>query len=320
MATCPTCGLSLSEAATFCPTCGTRAGAAAPAASVAAPAASVAAPAASAASAPAPPAYYAPSSSYQEPQLRPPRQLTRGERFKDWLLSGPRPFALLVIGFVCFMVVLGLVQGMLFGNMVNSLVDSTRITLQDYRQLHVGQTYAQVEAILDHSQASSSGPTTVSTTVHRLNPDGSSVDLTFSNGTLQSFSQSGLTEGRSSGLFALSSGAALLVVAIVNAVVTTVAWFFCLFVMVHWRGYQITIKQLVVMAVTVAVVGAVGSWLLGILGILLTLGVAFGFLLAWTDGDALDAIIIAATCLIASWVVIRLPEYAGMWVALKMFM
>jgi len=319
MAVCANCGLSMSDTVTFCATCGAKV-AQQPALAVTGVADSQLAAAEVADGSFADEAFAAPPDAgwepaHQEPELRP---LSEESRLKRWAATGGRP-RWIIVGIVVLLAMgLGFAQTRLITHAFHSGVWSDTVTLEEYRQLRAGQSVAEADAILfgDNYLDKSNANRTFDFT----NPDGSTVTLTFVNGTLQQFSESGLKPGDSSSeVSRAASGVLLFVFSVLTGLVATVGGFACLWAVVLWRGFNLTIKQMVVMVVVVGVVSTVtGLFLPGILVLTITMIVYGSFLIAWAGGDIMEAIIIWIVAGFASWLIISLPMMVGVWLGLSL--
>ena len=231
MPLCSTCGLSISETAQFCPTCGTRAaGESAP--GVVTRPTWAAADAAPPTDGFAPPDPIAPPSTTGQPALH--RNRTR--------LAITAAAAVLVVVLVA-----------VFAHDLVTGFQGARYTQDMARQIHPGLSLAQVEAI-------TGGPPTsrvYNRTIPGLgcfwtNADGSQVWAHFTNNAVDRVDFYTFTSSRGATSLRFANGTAGLNA--VLAVLAAVVFGACLFVATKLFGYSISVNQVILFAVVTGVV------------------------------------------------------------------
>ena len=197
-----------------------------------------------------------------------------------------------LIGLVCLVAVLGFTKGVTIARTVHLAGGGARPTLTAYRQLRAGQSCEQVDALfgdglgLDGSAADAH--------VHRSYGDGTRLDLWFSGGVLQGFSEHGLSEGASLRVYE-TSGTGPRLFALAGGLAEAAAWWLLLCLVAPWRGHRLSPRRLAVLAGAGLAVGLATAFLLpALLGFAVGFAVFLALLVRWTRRDVAEALIIAA--------------------------
>jgi hypothetical protein len=232
----------------------------------------------------------------------------------SWTLSAALVKKLL-IGLICLVVVVGFARGVMVGNVVHLAFDATRPTLSEYQRLQTGQSYQQVDAIfggnlgLDQTSANNNN-------VHFTYGSSASLNLSFTDGILQSFSEHGLGTGPSLGAYT-TTGVSVAIFTLIGGLADAVAWWLILYIVAVWRGFRPTFKQLATLAAASLAIGLIAPLLLpALLCWVVGLVVFFSFLAVWTHGDIAEALIIAVVSSVVGTLAVYLPTMVGLQIAL----
>jgi hypothetical protein len=229
-------------------------------------------------------------------------------------LSVPGRMMMLFAVFVVCLIALGIAQGALVGHVIGAPL----YTLDEYRQLRVGQTYQEVDAIFHGNLGLDE--TSVNSAEHIDAHDGAYLDLWFTNGVLQKFSQRGLpTSGSRS---KPASTFLALIVTLLMVPARAVASWLCIFFAVRWRGYDLTLRQFGIMLLACFAVGVLTAFLPGpvaILGVIINIVVYLGFIISWTEGSLWDALVVVVVAGVSAWVLVAVPLFVGVLLGLGVF-
>ena len=271
----------MSDTAAFCPTCFARVGAD------------------SVPHAEAPPVSSA--AEWLPPADLPAPQGSDSPPAPRWMGLSPNGLRIaIVLAIIGAFMLVGLVLGTSLRHSVSSRAN---ITLNEYSALEVGMSQVQVEETLGlgggYFQSGDENQR-----FHFTNPDGSYADVVFTNGSVSSLDQSGLSQSaseRSKGGW----GALLALTSLVSAVIWFVASAATLYVAVMLRGYHLSVKQVLGISCACSLVSLV-PWVGGIASFC----VYWALIQWWTAADWIEVLIIGfVRGLVAS--VIALPFGLG---------
>lgn len=240
---CSTCGLSISETAQFCPTCGTRALGESVPGTVARP------------------LWAAADAAPLTDGFAPPDPIASTTATRSALHSNSTRIAITAVAAVLVVVLVAV-----FAHNLVTGSQGERYTEDMARQIHPGLSLTQVEAIMGAPPTSHVYPTDGSDSCFWTNPDGSEVWANFTNDTVDVGASYTASQGATSSRFAIGS-AGLLAVLAVFAVFTAVVFGACLFVATKLFGYSIGVNQVILFAVVTGAVRLVPyvGWLLALL-------------------------------------------------------
>jgi hypothetical protein len=288
MPSCRTCGLSMSETAEFCPTCGARPVGETSAAAYARPpwtSAEMAAPDGFTQSSP-----------------------TTASTAKPSILPNNNTRLAIAAGVVVLVIVLTAV----FMHAILSGARSERYTVAEYNRIKWGLTLAQVEAIIGGPPTTQSQYPDGTASAQWVNPDGSRIWVGIENGVVAIKDTFG---PHSKGHMGDSQTTALGVwgLAAVVAAFSAVVFGACLFLAARLLGYSITVTQVIIFAV---VCGALR--MVPVIGGLLSLFVGVALIERWSDAGWWTSllIILVAWFIAAIAVIAVLGAGAGLGLAL----
>jgi hypothetical protein len=297
---CRTCGLSMSDAATFCPTCGTRVLADAAVAAEHLPEAPASAWAAGD-DQPAPPAWsqgpagYRPVPDYAAPAA--PVAGAPAGPSKTVSLVNKHGLLLIVAALVGAVALLAVIVGI---GLRHSVATSDSITLSDYSSIQTGMDLSAVDAYLGGTPTSQTPDASLVGGVDYRweNRDHSSVTVVVVNGRVAAKSESGLKPARlgvNRSFFAMLSLAGLLM---------SLVWFLCMTVCLYLATLVVDCSLTPVQVLAISAICAAITMFMP-MGFLVALVVAFVLIMKWGGTEVVDTIII----LVADFVLTLVAGY-----------
>jgi len=240
------------------------------------------------------------------------RQASRPAARPAWT-TGPRLAGTILIGLVCLAAVLGFARGVTMSTVIHLATGATQPALAQYRQLRAGLSYDQVDAIFAGKLGL--GASAADARVHR-SYGSARLDLRFSGGVLQSFSERGLSEGPSLRVLR-TSGRGPLLFSLAGGLANAAAWWLLLFLAASWRGEQLTTGRLAVLAAAALAVGLVAALLLStVLGCAVVFAVFLGLLIGRARREVAESLIVAAIAAVGGSLAVWLPVLLGLQLSL----
>jgi hypothetical protein len=147
--------------------------------------------------------------------------------------------------------------------------------------------------------------------VRRSYGHGAWLDLRFSGGVLQGFSEHGLSEGASLRVFA-TTGTGPRLFSLAGGLADAAAWWLLLYLVALWRGHRLSPRRLAVLASAGLAVGPATAYLVpGLPGYAIAFAVFLALLIGWTRRDIAESLIVAAVAVAGGSLAVFLATLLG---------